>query len=150
MYVDSRLEMCNATALNTGAAGTYLLADQIDLKRLNMNPGHGEEVYLVVRMVTAATSGGAATLTILLASDDTASIATNGTATEHLRSRTFALAALTAGATILAVPLPAHVDYERFLGILQITGTAAFTGGTIDAFLTHDVNLWRAYADATN
>ena len=42
--------------------------------------------------------------------------------------------------------LPA-ASYERYVGIQQITGTAAFTAGAIDAFLTMDPIAWKAYAD---
>ncbi len=39
--------------------------------------------------------------------------------------------------------------YERFLGLLQTTGVAAVTAGKVNAFLTHDVAKWKAYADGS-
>jgi hypothetical protein len=145
MILDKRNEFCDATALNTGAPGTYLIGDQIDLG-VARDIGTGEQLYLVITVDTPPTSGGAATAQFTLASDDTASIATNGTASVHFQTKAFTIAEMTAGAVLAAVPLPIEgVAYERFLGILQTTGTAAFTGGKINAFLTPDVAKWKSY-----
>ena len=146
MILDKRNEFCDATALNTGAPGTYLIGDQIDLSTAR-DVGVGEPLYLVIMVDTPPTSGGAATAQFTLASDDTANIATNGTANVHFRTKAFTIAEMTAGAVLAAVALPIEgVAYKRFLGILQTTATAAFTGGRINAFLTHDVAKWKSYA----
>ena len=149
MYVDRLNEFCDNVALNTGAAGTYLIGNQIDLVvARDIGMGMGGQLYLVAQVSEAATSGGSATLQLQLASDSTAAIATDGTASIHLTSATFAVAALTAGKVLMVMPLPLEgVAYERFLGIRQITGTAAFTGGKVDVFLTTDPQVWKAYAD---
>ena len=145
MILDKRNEFCDATALNTGAAGTYLIGDQIDLG-VARDIGNGEPLYLVITVDTQPTSGGAATAQFTLASDDTANIATNGTASVHFQTKAFSIAEMTVGAVLAAVPLPTEgVAYERFLGILQTTGAAAFTGGKINAFLTPDVAKWKSY-----
>jgi hypothetical protein len=149
VILDELTEFCDATALNTGGAGTYLIGDVIDTKSAAIDPNTTKdlgfsEVYLVIRVATTATSGGSATGTFRLASDSTADLATS--ATVHFTSATFAVAAMTAGTTIAVVKLPSG-SYERYLGIQQVTGTAAFTAGAIDAFLTSDPNAWRAYAD---
>jgi len=146
MIIDSRLEFCDATSLNTGAAGTYLIGSQVDLGAAdNVNDIDG--LYLVVGVDTTATSGGSATLQITLASDSTAAVATDGSATVHYTSPVIAVASLTAGTYIAKVELPKGT-YERYLGILQVTGTAAFTAGKINAFLTNDPYTWKSYADA--
>lgn len=150
MILDDRLELADALALNTGAAGTYNLGDVIDTKSTTIDPNttkdlEGSELYLVVRIGTAATSGGSATLQVRLVSDDTATPSTT-TATVHATSAAIAVASLTAGATVMVTRLPAG-SYERYVGIQQITGTAAFTGGTLDAFLVSDPALYRAYGD---
>lgn len=145
MILDKRNEFCDATALNTGAAGTYLIGDQIDLG-VARDIGIGEQLYLVITVDTQPTSAGAATAQFTLASDDTANIATNGTASVHFQTKAFSIAEMTPGAVLAAVALPIEgVAYERFLGILQTTGTAAFTGGKINAFLTPDVAKWKSY-----
>jgi len=146
MIMDSRLEFADAVALNTGAAGTYLIGSQVDLGTDGVNDVDG--LYLVVNVDTAATSGGSATLQISLASDDTASISTT-TSTIHYTSPAIAVASLTAGYFVCKVELPKGT-YERYLGILQVTGTAAFTAGKINAFLTNDPYTWKSFADATN
>lgn len=148
MILDERTEFCDATALNTGAAGTYLLGDQIDTSVVR-DLGNGQPIYLVITVDTLPTSAGAATAQFTLASDDSASIATNGTASVHFVTKAFAISEMAAGTVLAAVALPMQgVAYERYVGILQTTGTAAFTGGKINAFLSTDVARWRAYADA--
>ena len=148
MILDERTEFCDATALNTGAAGTYLLGDQIDSSVVR-DLGNGQPIYLVITVDTLPTSGGSATAQFTLASDDSASIATNGSASVHFVTKAFAISEMAAGTVLAAVALPAQgVAYERYLGVLQTTGTAAFTGGKINAFLTTDVARWKAYADA--
>jgi hypothetical protein len=146
MIMDSRLEFADAVALNTGAAGTYLIGSQVDLGADGVNDVDG--LYLVVNVDTAATSGGSATLQISLASDDTASISTT-TSTIHYTSPAIPVASLTAGYFVCKVELPKGT-YERYLGILQVTGTAAFTAGKVNAFLTNDPYTWKSFADATN
>lgn len=150
MITDRLNTFALATALNTGAAGTYLIGDVIDLTTAR-DIGQGNELYLVVQVDTAANAGANGTLTIKLASDAQAAIATDGSATEHLVSPTFGFAALTAGKRILVAAIPYEGNvYERYLGILQVTGTAAFTAGKIDAFLTMNPSVWKAFPDAQN
>lgn len=145
MILDKRNEFCDATALNTGGAGTYLIGDQIDLGTAR-DVGNGQPVYLVITVDTLPTSGGSATAQFQLASDASASIATDGSATVHLETKAFTIAQMAAGTVLAAIALPMEgVAYERYLGILQVTGTAAFTGGKINAFLTHDVAKWKSY-----
>ena len=139
-------EFCDATALNTGAAGTYNVGDIIDTNNDGINLA--DDLWLVIRVATTATSGGSATGQFRLVSDATTSISTT-TATVHVTSAAFAVAAMTAGVTLLAVKLPKDT-YERYLGIQQITGTAAFTAGAIDAFLTNDIDAWKAFPDGVN
>lgn len=151
MILDERTEFCDAVALNTGAAGTYLLGDQIDLG-VARDIGAGQPLYLVVTVdtgITVASSTG--TVSFSLASDNSASIATNGTATVHATSAAWATSttAIPAGTVLFAVALPMEgAVYERYLGILQTTGVTAINAGKINAFLTHDVAKYKAYADA--
>lgn len=155
MILDKRTEFCDATALNTGVAGTYLIGDQIDMGVVR-DIGAGSEVYFVVTVATGievASSTG--TVQFVLASDASASIATNGSATVHYSSPAFATSTTTdtttlaAGTVLFAVPLPLEGNaYERYLGVLQVTGTTAISAGAVNAFLTTDVQKWKAYADA--
>jgi hypothetical protein len=158
MILDERTEFCDNQALNTGGAATYNLADQIDLGLAGRGVGEpGDHLYLVLQVgATGIAAGSAGTVQFQLVSDDSASIATNGTQSIHLQTRAFATGTGTATTTlapgtVLGVfQLPIEgVVYERFLGIQQVTGTAAVTGGTIDAFLTPTPRAWKAY-DAPN
>ena len=149
MIIDSTLEMLDAVAVNTGDAGTYLLGSQIDLS-VARDIGQGKPAYLVISIDTPLASA-TGTIQLQLASDATAAIAVDGSASVHWASDVLAAAALPAGKTFV-VPLPAGtaVPYERFLGILQVTGTAAFTAGKINAFITFDPFGWKANPDAVN
>lgn len=151
MVIDELMELCDATALNTGGAATYNIGDVIDTRSATTDPnvtkdlGIGSNLWLVMRVTTTATSGGSATGQFRLVSDAVATPDTS-TATVHYTSAAIPVASLTAGTTIAVVALPSG-SYERYLGIQQITGTAAFTAGAVDAFITNDPAVWRAYAD---
>jgi hypothetical protein len=151
MIIDDRTEFCDNVLLNTGAAGTYLLGDQVDLGTAAGNIGTQDNVYLVIQVGVGINAASAGTVSFQLASDDTAAIATNGTASVHFQTRAFvtgtgtATTTLRPGTVLAAVKLPQGFDYERFLGVLQVTGTAAITAGRIDAFLTSEAPGWRAY-----
>lgn len=145
MIMDERTEFCDATALNTGGAGSYLIGDVYDTGGDGLNDV--ENLYLVIQVDTAATSGGSATGQFHLCSDAQAAIAVDGTATYHWSSAAIPVASLTAGTYIAKVELPKGT-YERYVGIVQTTGTAAFTAGKINAFLTPNVNTYKTFAQA--
>ena len=147
MIMDKRIEFADAIALNTGVAGSYLVGDVLDLG-LARDVGLGEYFWLVINVQTTATSGGAATLVVNLVTDSAAALSSP---VILVSSASFAVAALIAGVNVLAIRLPAEgVAYKRYIGIQQVTGTAAFTAGKIDAFMVQDYAKWRAYADAIN
>lgn len=151
MILDERNEFCDATALNTGGAASYLLGDVIDLGSISRDIGVGQPLWCVIQVDTTATSGGSATGAFALASDAQAAIAVDGSATIHWQSSARAVATLTAGTVIAAFALPqGPPEYERYLGILQTTAVAAFTAGKINAFLTPDYARVKHYADAVN
>ena len=127
--------------------GTYLMTNQVDLGAVTRDIGNGTPVYLCINVTEAFTDGGdSATLTLRLVSDDTVSIHAS-TSTIHLDTGPFLKAALTAGRK-MAYPLPVGgPDFERYLGINCIVGTAGFDTGMISAFLTADPAVWQAYAD---
>lgn len=149
MILDERNEFADATALNTGAAGSYLVGDVIDLTAIGADIGQGTELWLVIQVDTTATSGGSATGKFALCSDAQAAIAVDGSQTIHFETAAIPVATLVAGYQVCAIRLPLGT-YERYLGIVQTTGTAAFTAGKINAFLTADVGKIKHYADATN
>lgn len=148
MILDERTEFADATALGTSGTGRQLVGDVIDLG-VTRDVGDGEVMYLVVQVSTAFTSAGAATVDFELASDSAASIATDGSATVHASTGDIGKATLVAGYKKV-IPLTVGALYERYLGIVANVGTAALTAGAINAFLTKDASVWRAYADASN
>jgi hypothetical protein len=151
MIVDKLNQFCAGVAANTGAAGSYLLGDQIDL-RVASDLGHTEGAYLVIKTKTLLTSGANGTISFTLASDSTAAIDPS-TSSKHLTTPVKAVGAggIPANTILFAGQLPyeGSIPYERFLGILQNTAVAAMTAGTIDAFLVKDLAAWKAYEAVT-
>lgn len=149
MILDERTEFCDATSLSTAGTGPQLLGDQIDLT-VARDIGSGQPVYAYIQVDTAVTSTGSATVQFEIASDASAAIATDGTATEHVTSPAYPVATLTAGFTAI-FPLPLEGDaYERYVGLLANVGTAALNGGKINAGLTTEPRRIRAYPDAVD
>lgn len=151
MIIDSRLELADAVSLNTGAAGTYLIGSQIDNGAGDKPVGAIDDLYLVILCQTGITAGSAGTIQFKLSSDASAAVATDGSATDHIvtKAHVTGTTAIAAGTVLACQELPKGFDYERYLGLLQITGTAAITAGKVDAFLTRDPARWAAL-DAPN
>lgn len=144
--LDIRSEFCDATALNTGAAGTYLIGSQIDTGApASKDFGNVEPMWLVIGVDTAAAStGGALTVQFKLASDDSAAVHVS-TSTVLVASPVFTQAQLIAGFE-WAVQLPGGTS-ERYLGILQVTAGEAATAGKVNAYLTPNYKKNIAYPD---
>ena len=155
MILDELLEFCDATSV-ARAAGTALIGDVIDLGSTSSDPGNGQPIYLYLSVDTSVVTGGSAgTVQFKLASDSTASIATDGSATEHYVTPAYvtdddATIGLPAGKAILCVALPSGQTYERYLGILQVTATTTITAGAVSIGLTKNQTGWRAYPDANS
>jgi hypothetical protein len=147
MYLDSRLEFSDGQAVTATAISTNVvdLISNASGKNPVRDIGTGEDVYLVVITRTAATdSGSDATLAVSLESDSTENLATSPTV--HFTTGALAFAAFSAAGTVLAaVKLPSG-NYERYLGVRYTVASGPLTAGNFDAFLTTDVDAWRAYA----
>lgn len=147
MYLDSRLEFSDGQAVTATAISTNVvdLISNASGKNPVRDIGTGEDVYLVVITRTAATdSGSDATLAVSLESDSTENLATSPTV--HFTTGTLAFGAFSAAGTVLAaVKLPSG-NYERYLGVRYTVAAGPLTAGNFDAFLTTDVDAWRAYA----
>lgn len=146
--LDARSEFCDATALNTGGAASYIIGDVYDTGATDpgdIGTGLGE-LYIVITVDATAASGGSATGTFSLVTDNNASLTSPAVL---ISSKAWAVADMIAGTVLLAAKLPIEgTPYERYIGIQQTTGTAAFTAGKVNAFLTKDVSRWSAYPDA--
>ena len=153
MILDERNEFADAVSV-AGSAGTALIGDVIDLGGTSQDIGNGQPLYLVIQTDTEIITGGSAgTIQFTLASDASASIATDGTATANFVSASLVTddaaansSQLNAGGVIAAVALPMGT-YERYLGVLATIGTTTVTAGKINAFLTTDVSKWVATPD---
>lgn len=93
--------------------------------------GLNENLWLNVSVSTTATSGGAATLTPVLQDS-----ADGSTWADALVGPTYALAALTAGASLWLVKPP--VGTRRYLRVVYRVATAALTAGKFEAFISLD------------
>lgn len=143
MWLDELAEFADALALSTAATGIANVGDIIDLGAGAKPLYDIADIYLVITVDTAVTSGGSATVQFLLVSDSGA-IATDGSATQHWASAAIPKASLVAGYVAAVVALPKQPVYERYLGIQQNVGTAALTAGKINAFLTLNPSNWVA------
>ena len=156
MWIDSSLEFADAVALDTTGTNTDNIGNNIDIG-VARDIGQGQPLYFVVQVAVAPTSGGSATIQFSLVSDASSTIATNGSQTIHYLSDAIAIATLTAGWTMgIALPFgntqlgEGGTGYERFLGFQTVTGTAALTAGSVNAFLTNSQYGWTAYPDGNN
>lgn len=150
VIMDSTNEFADAVAINTGAPAIFTLGSNIDLSKTGRDLGNGRPLFLVISIDTAVTSAGAATVQFQLVSDAQDPIAADGSASLHWQSAAIPKATLVAGYQIV-VPLPLRLpDYERFLGVNTVIGTAALTAGKANAFLTADPPSWKAYPNSPN
>lgn len=147
MYVDKQAEFSDSQAVTATAISTNVmdLISNSSGKNALRDIGTGQDVYLVVQTAVAATDTSSdATLTVTLESDSTVGLETS--ATVHFSTAALAFAAFSPAGTVLAaVKLPAG-NYERYLGVRYTVAAGPLTAGQFDAFLTTDVNAWRAYA----
>lgn len=160
MLLDERNEFADNVSV-AAVASTFVVGDVIDLGASPGlgNLGVGEDLYLVIRTgdTEIITGGAAGTIQFFLVSDSLATLGAGVVAncTTHLTSASLVTddaaansAALNTGGDILVAKLPAHAVYERYLGVLVTIGTTTVTAGTVNAFLTKDINANVAYPDA--
>lgn len=143
MYFDKQAEFSDSQAVTATAISTNVM----DLNpAFNYNSGvdigTGEDIYLVLQCDTAATAAGAATVVVTLESSAAAGLTSS---TVHFTSPTYALTDMTAGKTLAMVKLPSGT-YLRYLGVRFTVATGPLTAGAFSAFLTKDIEAWRAYA----
>lgn len=144
MYLDAKNEFSDAQAVTS----TAISSNVIDLGSVNTTKdiGLGEPLWLIVSTQTAATdSGSDATLTVTLESAADAGL-TSGPVV-HYTTGALAFATFSpAGTTLVAIRLPS-ADYKRYVGIRYTVASGPLTAGKFDAFLTHDIQKWKSYAD---
>jgi len=151
MILDETLEFCDAVSAIQAASSVALIGDVVDLGAAGESQGSPDKpLFLVITVDTAVVSADSNPLSFKLVSDAQAALATNGTASEHVVTPALLPASYPAGAKfVFALPSPG-VAYERYLGILEVTGagTSGITAGKVNAFLTFDAGHQKAYPDA--
>jgi hypothetical protein len=126
---DAMFEFSDEQAITADAQSTNVL----DLQSADLNMGAGEPVYLNVRVGPTDFAGGTS-LKVSLYSHTAATSINSGT--EIISSGTILQAALTKGAWIMRVALPADFDRDRYIG-LYYDDTGEFTAGSVNAWLDH-------------
>lgn len=152
MLIGTRDEFCDAAAISTaGTTAGLVVGNVIDLTgglaigdSTQEFPGNSDDMYLVIQIQNSLLSA-TGTLQLQLVSDSNVNLTTSPVV-HYSTAAGLAQAGLTTGTVLAVVELP-KVTYKRYLGIRQIIGTAAFTAGNVDAFLTPDPAMWRAMAD---
>lgn len=140
MLIDYLNTFCDGVTLG-GSTGVANIGDVVDNGTDGINDL--DDLYLVIQVTEAVTSGGAATVKFHLVSDAVATPDTS-TRTVHFTTADFAVAALPAGTYAAKVALP-KATYERYIGIQQEVTTAALTGGVLYAFLTKTPPTFKAF-----
>jgi hypothetical protein len=136
----------NNRSIITGATGTSVLSNVIDMSMHDHSKGR-TDLWFIANVSTAAASAGAATAQLHLVSDDAAALATDGSATYHFSTGPIPVASLVAGFQVCCVLLPPG-KYERYLGVLMTVGTSTFSAGKLDMFLTAAPHTKEVYAAA--
>lgn len=139
MIIDNSLVFSSAQALAVAAGTTYSTnsvdQDPTTAVAAPVNLDAYVAPFLFVRVATAFTSGGAATLQVTLETDNDPAF---GTATIVMSSPVYALAALTAKAVLVKNRLPSGL--KRYLRVGYVVGTATTTAGACDAMIVHDID----------
>lgn len=148
MILDKFLEFSDAQAVTATAISTNV----VDLAPLGngvgtntvRDIGAGEDLYLIVRTLTAATDVGSdATLTVTFESSATENL---NSPTVHFSTGALAFSAFSpAGTELVRIALPGG-NYQRYIGVRYTVANGPLTGGTFDAFIVKDAQSYRPYA----
>lgn len=145
MMMDIQTNFENALALSSLAVATTVSTNTIDLlggsvatipqggsAPVDFGKGRPMEVFAAVG--TAATSGGAATMTVQLITSAAANLSSP---TVLCSTAAIAVTSMVSGYQFRFGSIPPGIT-QRYLGIQFIVGTAVFTAGTLTAGLVLD------------
>lgn len=137
MLVDKKLTFSDAQAITAAAASTDVL-DFSEARDL----GVGEPLYIVVLVDTAFTdSGSNSTLSVALETDSSESFTPDATRT------LFTFPALSAAGTVKISRIGPDDINQRYCRLYYTPNNGDLTTGAVTAFITHDIQAWKAYAD---
>lgn len=134
MILDSQLSLSRAQSI-AAAAGDVVSTDYYDTGAA-ADVGIGEDFAIQVQLAAAVTSGGAATVQVVLQCDDNTSFSS---AKEYPLTSALALASLTANRILYQGRLP--YGLERYIRVVYRIGTATTTAGTVNTFLAKDLQV---------
>lgn len=142
MLLDAHNLFSDAQTVTTGSENGVLSTNAIDLGVAARNIGVGEDLYVVVVVDTALTGAGDTCRVDLV----TAAYEALNSPTTLQTIGTFA-AASPAGTKLVAKIAPSD-SFLRYIGLLYTAaGSGALETGAFTAFLTHDIDAYKAYAD---
>ncbi|MCU0701850.1 MAG: hypothetical protein MUC96_35550 [Myxococcaceae bacterium] len=153
MILDNQLLFSENQSI-AAAAGNVVSTNSFDNRAAQVAPGgfgtirrdlfRGGMLRILIQLINAVTSGGAATVTFQLVQADNEALTTN---VEVLAStRAFTLAELTAGRRI-GLELPSSGLTRRWFGLRYVIATATTTGGTVTAAIVDTLDTGNAVAD---
>lgn len=142
--LDKALEFSGGQAITTTAFGQ----NEIDLTPLapgntHRDIGSGRPLFVNVYVTEAFLSAGAATLNVVLQTDDNAAF---GSPTILFDSGPIPRASLVAG---YAFQLPVPRGAEKFLRVQYVVGTGPMTGGRVRSYIADSWQDARTYVAAT-
>jgi len=148
MILDSTLTFCDGTAI-TGTTGTALVGDVVDLDVIGRRIAENRLSCHISMHTTLDSTGGASTIQFILATDSSATIQTDGTATVLWASEVMSETQLVKGASIdFKIPTGSVPANERYMGILVVRAGETVTAGNINAHLALDAQNWVSLPDA--
>jgi hypothetical protein len=137
MFLDENTIFSDKQSLAEAAVGDTASSKAVDQGEAGDAIQHA--LWLVVALSAKVTSAGAATLQARLETADDEAFTMNKTVL--WQSEAIALAKLLAGYSFGKLRLP--LGTRRYLRVVYTVGTAALTGGAVNAFLTPSVDHQR-------
>lgn len=128
MYIDKENMFSNAQAVTVTAA-----SDVIDLG--SPDAGMADDLWLTIRVDTAVTASGSATVAFKLQSDSAATF--DAAVVDNISIAVIAKATLVANYTVIRTKLP--VGIKRYARVYYTVASGPLTAGKFDAFLTRGV-----------
>ena len=130
MIIDRFNEMSDAQAVTASHASTNVI-DLGTAKKIEAKP-----FFLHIKVPTAVTADGAATVTFAFQTDDNASFSS---ATTLWTSSAIGKASLTAGTEVVRLALNG-LALEQYVRVYYTVATGPLTAGAFDAFLSPDAD----------
>lgn len=137
MYVDSQLLFSDAQAITAAAGST----NTIDFGAVR-DIGVGEQLYVVALLDVAMTdSGSDSTLAVALETDSTTTFTPDATRT------LFTFSAASAAGTVKYAALGPDDINLQYARLYYTPANGNLTTGSVTAFITKDIQKYKAYAD---